>query len=222
MEVFIDESGCLGYDFDHGSTKYFIVAFLYMRNTPQLRDTFRWLHLRLVRRHKYFLDELKFSESTDAIRRKGLQLICRHEDCNFGIIAVNKSKIRPDHELYHDKNLLYRYIVVHNVINEMIPKLQKGEKLNVIVDKRIEEKRRREFDKYVELKAFQVSRIKGDFIVYRDRISVDHRNSKYDPCLQAADFLAGAEFHRFERRNYAYHNIIYDKMNEFIYWPRSR
>lgn len=219
MEVFIDESGDLGYK--EGSTKYFVVAFLYVRDTPPFRDKFRWLHRRLVRHYRYFYDELKFSESKDSVRRKGLQLICDEEGCNFGIVVVNKSRIWEDHEFYHDNKLLYRYIVVHNVMNGLIPKLAFQERLNVIIDRRIEKRRREEFDRYVKLKAYQVSRrINGRNIVYSDRIFVDHRDSKFDPCLQAADFLAGAEFQRFERRNYAYHNIIRNKMNEFIYWPR--
>jgi len=82
-------------------------------------------------------------------------------------------------------------------MSEMVPKLEYRERLDVIIDRRIEERRREEFDKYVKLKAYQVSRmINGRNIVYKDRIFVDHRNSKHDPCLQAADFLAGAEFQR--------------------------
>lgn len=214
MEVFIDESGCLGHK--EGSTKYFVVSFLYLRNTPPFRNKFRWLHRRLVNRYKYFYDELKFSESKDSVRRKGLQLICNEEDLNFGIVIVDKRKIWKKHELYHDNKLLYRYTVVHNVMSKLVPKLGAHERLNVIIDRRIEERRREEFDKYVKLKAYYVSRT----INVRDRILVDHRNSKYDPCLQAADFLAGAEFQRYENRDCSYHNIIKDKMNEFIYWPR--
>lgn len=221
MEVFIDESGDLGYGLE--STKYFVVAFLYIRNTPLFRDNFRWLYLRLKRRHRYFLDELHFSESTDSVRRKGLQLICKTDDLEFGIIVVNKHKIDRGSSLYEDTNLLYRYIIVHNVMNNMIPKLAFRERLNVILDKRVPRSQRKLFREYAELKGYQVSKRDGKKdVFYRDRLKVEHRNSKYEPCLQAADFLAGAEFQRFERRNYAYHNIINDKMNEFIYWPRGR
>jgi hypothetical protein len=79
LDIFVDESGDLG--FGPKSTKYFIVAYLFLRGTPKFRDEFRWLYLRLKRHFKYFHDELHFSQSTDAIRRKGLQLICKDSNC---------------------------------------------------------------------------------------------------------------------------------------------
>lgn len=218
MEVFIDESGDLG--FTPKSTKYFVVAFLYISDTRLFRDAFRWLYLRLKRRHRYFHNELHFSQSNDTVRRKGLQLIFNSDECNFGIIAVNKKWIRPGSSFYDDANGVYRYVIVHNVMTSLIPKLNYKEKLNIILDKSLPQSQRILFKEYAELKGYYVSQKEGKKdIFYRDRLRVYHRNSIYEPCLQAADFLAGAEFLRFEHHNYAYHNIIKDKISEFVYWP---
>ncbi len=48
---------------------------------------------------------------------------------------------------------------------------------------------------------------------------VRHVNSKYEPCLQAADFVSGAEFQRYENGNNAYHKIIEEMIREFRSWP---
>lgn len=221
MEVFIDESGDLG--FTAKATKFFVVAYLWIRDTPPFRDDLRWLYLRLTRRHRYFHDELHFSQSNDSVRRKGLQLICRTDACNFGIIVVNKRWIRRSSSFYGDAHGIYRYVVVHNIMNSMIPKLEYKERLNVIIDKSLPQSQRELFKEYAELKGYYVSQRDGrKDIFYRTRLKISHRNSKYEPCLQASDFLAGAEFQRFERKNYAYHNIIKDKMSEFVYWPTHR
>lgn len=122
--------------------------------------------------------------------------------------------------MYNDLNLLYRWVIVHNVMNCIVNKLEKEEKLNVILDKRLPRSQRKEFRTYAELKGYHISRVSGDKnIFYRNRLNVDHRNSIYEPCIQAADFISGAAYHLYEHKNNAYYKIIYDKIEEFIYWP---
>lgn len=218
LEVFIDESGDLG--FTREATKFFVVSFLYIRNTPPFRDEVRWLYLKLRKRHRYFIDELHFSESNDTVRRKVLQLICKTDECNFGIIVVDKDRIHYNSSFYQDPHGIFRYVIVNNVMNTMIPKLEYRENLSIILDRRIPSAQRVLFKDYAELKGYYISKKEGKKdIFYRYRLTVSHRNSKKDPCLQAADFLAGAEFQRFERQDYRYHNIIDSKMNEFFSWP---
>ncbi len=48
-------------------------------------------------------------------------------------------------------------------------------------------------------------------------IATEHADSQRGLCLQAADCLAGAEFQRFERRNYDYHNIIKSKIRNELF-----
>ena len=217
MEVFVDESGDLG--FSKRSSKFFIVSFLFMRNTKPFRDDFRWLHLRLRNRHRYFHDELKFSQSTDTVRRKGLQLLCNHDDCGIGLIVVNKRKIDKRTKFYRDLEFLYRYVIVDTVLNAIIPRLNSKERLSLILDKRIPNAQSKLFSTYAEIKGYLINKELDKKLFSKYRFKVDHRNSKHEPCLQAADFAAGAEFHLVERKNSAYREIINDKIKEYRYWP---
>jgi len=217
MEVFIDESGSL--DFGPASQKYFIVGYLFTRKTKPFRDDFRYLLLRLQNRYKYFHDELKFSQSNDSVRRKGLQLICQHDDCGLGFIVVHKRKIDKRTKFYRDIEFLYRYVIVDTVMSAAVPRLRAGESLRLVVDKRIPESQRRMFDEYAQIKGYMINETLHKALFSKYRFSVDHRNSKHEPCLQAADFVSGAEFHLYEHNNPAYHNIIQDKIRDFRYWP---
>jgi hypothetical protein len=217
MDIFVDESGDLG--FGPKSTKYFIVAYLFMRGTPAFRDEFRWLFLKLKRRHKYFHEELHFSQSTDTIRRKGLQLICKDSNCSAGVIIVNKKKIRKTSQFYTDLELLYRYIIVDTVLHATIPRLNSREKINFILDSRIPISQRKLFDEYAKRKGYQINEELGNKTFSRYRLTIKHINSKYEPCLQAVDFIAGAEFQRYENGNDTYHKIIEAMIAEYRSWP---
>jgi hypothetical protein len=97
----------------------------------------------------------------------------------------------------------------------VLPFLGEGERLRVVVDRSIPQKKLQyEFNSYVELKGYYYSR-KADrqLPLYRHMITTEHVDSQSEPCLQAVDCLAGAEFQRFEIRNYDYHNIIEPRIN---------
>lgn len=217
MDIFVDESGDLG--FGPKSTKFFIVAYLFLRGTPDFRDKFRWLYLRLRNRHRYFNEELHFSQSTDSIRRKGLQLICKDSRCNAGIIIINKRRIRKTSPFYSDLELLYRYVIVDTVLHAIIPRLNSRESINFILDSRIPISQRKLFDDYAKVKGYQINEELGTKKFSRYMLKVRHKNSKYEPCLQAVDFIAGAEFQRYENGNDAYHKIIEEMIREFRSWP---
>ena len=217
MEVFIDESGRL--DFGPNSHKYFIVGYIFLRKTKPFREDFRYLLLRLQNRYKYFHDELKFSQSNDSVRRKGLQTICQHDDCGLGFIIVHKRRIDKRTKFYRDIEFLYRYVIADTVMNAIVPRLRAKENLILVVDKRIPESQRKTFDEYAQIKGYMINQSLQQQLFSKNRFSVCHRNSKHEPCLQAADFVAGAEFHLYEHNNPAYHKIIQDKIRDLRYWP---
>lgn len=216
MEVFVDESG--GLDYGPKASNYFIVGYIFLRKTKPFRDDFRWLLIRLQNRFRYFHDELRFSQSNDSVRRKGLQLICQHDDCFLGVIVVHKRRIDKRTQFYRDIEFLYRYAIVDTVMTAIVPRLRVREQFNLIIDKRVPKGQRKLFDEYAVIKGYQIrQQLNANFS--KKRFKVDHRDSKYEPCLQAADFISGAEYHLYQHNNNVYHNIINDKIRDTRHWP---
>ena len=157
---------------DRNLLNIFIVAYFFLRGTPKFSDEFRWLYLRLKTTFRYFHDELHFSQSTDANRRKGLQLICKDSNCNAGIIIVNKRRIRKNSPFYSDLELLYRYVIVDTVLHAIIPRLNSREKINFILDSRIPISQRKLFDEYAKVKGYQINNELGNKTFSRYRLKV--------------------------------------------------
>lgn len=214
MKVYIDECGDLG--FSSEATKYFVVAFFmtHIEWEPVVR--IRRLLKRLRQRRKYRHDELKFSKASHEVRLVILEKIIELE-CDFGFVVLNKSKVHS--HLRENLNLLYRYVVIDPVMEMVLPYVEEGERLQVTVDRSFPQGRLRyEFDSYVELKGFYYSRASARQVpLYRHMIETRHVDSQREPCLQIADCLAGAEFQRFERRVYDYHNVIETSIKSELY-----
>ena len=209
MKLYIDECGDLG--FSKKSTNFFVISFLKTYNDWEHKIKIKRLLKRLRQRKKYKHDELKFTKANDKVRKTILGEICTY-DCDFGFVILNKVKVHE--HLKEDLNLLYRYVVIDPIMDMIIPYLGGGEKLEVTVDRSFPEgKLQHEFNDYTKLKGYYYSQTSGRQVpLYRDQIQTKHVDSHREPCLQIADCLAGAEFHRFERKIYDYHNIINPKI----------
>ena len=214
MKVFIDECGDLGFSLK--ATRYFVVSFLLLDSEWRISVDFRRLLRRLRERGRYKHDEFKFSKASDGVRKLILEKLCGY-DLDFGFVILRKSKVHE--HLRDDLNLLYRYVVIDPIMEMALPFLGEGERLRFVVDRSIPQRKLQyEFNSYVELKGYYYSR-KADrqLPLYRDMIATEHADSQRQSCLQAADCLAGAEFQRFERRNYDYHNIIKSKIRNELF-----
>jgi len=214
MDVFIDECGDLG--FSTRATKFFVVAFFMTHNKWDSGLQISRLLKRLRQRRKYKHDELKFGKASHQVRLKILEKICEL-DCDFGFVVLNKNKVHS--HLQDDLNLLYRYVVIDPIMEMILPYLGEGERLRITVDRSFPEGRLRyEFDNYVTLKGYYYSKVSNRQVpLYRHLIETKHVDSQREPCLQIADCLAGAEFQRFERRIYDYHNVIEQRIKSDLY-----
>jgi len=214
MNVFIDECGDLG--FSEKATRYFVVGFLMLDNEWRISVDLQRLLRKLREKGKYKHDELKFSKASDGVRKEILEVLCSH-DMDFGFVILRKSKVHE--HLRDDLNLLYRYVVIDPIMEMVLPFLGEGERLRVVVDRSIPQRKLQyEFNSYVELKGYYYSRkAERQLPLYRNMIATEHVDSQSQPCLQAVDCLAGAEFQRFEKRNYDYHNIIDPRLKGELY-----
>jgi hypothetical protein len=214
MKLYIDECGDLG--FSSKATRFFIVSFFMTYNEWEPNIKLSRLLKQLRQRKKYRHDELKFSKASHVVRISILEQICE-TDRDFGFVVLNKNKVH--NHLRGDPNLLYRFVVIDPIMEMVLPYVSEREKLIVTVDRSLPEgKLRHEFNSYVELKGYYYSRVSDRQVpLYKHQIETRHVDSQREPCLQAADCLAGAEFQRFERKVYDYHNVIEPKIKSNLF-----
>lgn len=215
MHVYIDESGDLG--FSPKSTSFFVVAYLILDYPITIQTTLKRLLKRLHKRRKYArgAHELKFSKSRDYVRRKVLSSVCK-SDVEIGFVVLEKAKVKL--ELRKKRTILYSYVIVDRVMRDILPGLGSTDELNIIVDRSLPRSSREAFNDYTRNKAsWLLTILDKAHPIELSNIAVRHENSQYDPCLQAADFVAGTGFQKYERNNDCYYQLIEDRIQYFNY-----
>jgi len=214
MYVFVDESGDLG--FSVKASKFFVVAYVFLEDPWVVRKVVKRILKRLHRCGKYRGSELKFSNSSHEVRLTVLRKLSEVE-WETGLVILEKRKVKE--ELRADPNRLYNYVIVHNVMKNMLSRLKPGEKLTVCVDRSLSESNREAFNDYALRKAKWVwDRELGRTPPLHDsQIEVIHETSEKEPCLQLADYVAGAAFQKVERGKEEYYKLIKNKVKPFDY-----
>lgn len=216
MYVYVDESGDLGFSLK--SSRFFIVAYLIVDYPFEITKLMKRLLKKLHERKEYArgYNELKYSNSKDAVRRIVLEKICK---CNvkIGFIVLEKAKVKQ--ELKGKATILYNFVIINTLMKNILPKLTSNDKLYIIVDKSLSRFGKNAFNEYVINKASWLMTVQWRHAeqIKLSNIEVRHENSQREPCLQAVDFLSGACFHKYEHNNNCYYNIIENKVEYFNY-----
>jgi len=150
MYVYIDESGNLGFSLK--STQFFVVAYLTLEHPFEMGKAMKRQLKRLHKRRKYArgYNELKYSESRDAVKQKVLRKICQC-DVKIGFVVLEKAKVVP--QLKENPTILYNYLIVDKVMRAVLPSVDSNDKLNIIVDKSLPRSSREAFNIYARNKA---------------------------------------------------------------------
>lgn len=146
-------------------------------------------------------------------RKTVLNSICRC-DLDIGVVVVEKSKVNT--ELRKDLTILYNWLLVHHVMSALVPRLSNGEKIRIVFDKSLPRRRIFSFDEYLKNKVSYLSYTEG-YQINLNHIKSEHANSELEPCLQAADAIAGAYFQKYENGDAQYVDIFKDKVRSFRY-----
>ena len=217
LNVYVDESGDLG--FSEKSTKFFIVAYIVSDSIPSLRTKMKRILKKLHNKRKYHFsrNELKFSRMNSYCRKLVLEKI-RHSDLDTGVVVVEKKQVKE--ELRNDLTRLYNWLLVHQIMSVLLPRLATTQKINIVFDKSLSKKRIMGFNKYLKEKLSYLSYRDGVTLPL-DNIYSQHIDSEIEPCLQAADAVAGAYFQKYEKGDNQYAEIVNDKISAFIYLWRK-
>ncbi|MGI0062658.1 MAG: DUF3800 domain-containing protein [Nitrosotalea sp.] len=118
VHVFVDESGDLG--FSDKSSPFFTIGYAIMLNSNSIfiENKTRRLRRDMNRSKKIFgMQEFKFSNDSDITRMRFLSKINTF-DLKLGTIVVSKDSV--EEKLKSDKNTLYNYIAVQEIMEVVI------------------------------------------------------------------------------------------------------
>jgi hypothetical protein len=208
MEIFIDESGDLG--FGQKSSQKYVIAHIAPERPDALRKKLNKTRKNLFKK-SYDKPEFKFSGDSERVKQKVFRVLSSYPMV-IGLVVIEKSAVKSS--LRDKPAVLYNYLVVNYVINNILPALQtlqnhEADSITIQIDKSLTKDAREEFDRYLQNKNRRVSSNLGHF---PRRIKVIHKNSCDDPCIQAADYIAGAAFRKFERNDPVYYDTFRDRI----------
>jgi hypothetical protein len=197
--IYLDESGDLG--FSKKSGPYFVVAGLCVDEEKIVDRCIKNARTGLTK--KYKKNELKFSNSSDANRRRVLQCIS-NKDVSLSCLILNKKWVSED--LRQDIPKLQRYMMGQLLSNVLCT--MPITRVNVVIDKFVHS-----------------SKIDG-FNEYMDRnISVDmniqHVSSDGNRGIQAVDFVAGAINKKYRENDSVFYDLIENKVDILLNSPEE-
>ena len=217
--MFVDESGDLGFDIH--SSKFFVVSFVMIINTTSTRLEVlikRALkNINIAKRRRWLISEFKFSNDSDKTKRKFLKKINSY-DVQIGAVAISKDSVKT--HLQKEPNLLYNYAVIDfvmkTIVDEYLVTQDPYNRIIFIIDRSLSAKSRKNFNDYAEEKAKFLTHKRNwkmDVIV-----SIRHEDSEQEKLLQVADYVSGSIFHKLERNNPVYYEMIQTKITHKFQW----
>ncbi len=193
--AFIDESGDIG--FSEKSTRYYIVACLETRQPDELSAALKRARKKLGKKLKN-IPEFKFSQSSHKVRCIVIEELLKKE-WEFSAVVLDKTTVY-DHLRDH-KQIIHNYIT--GFIVEVLP--LNHDKLILMVDKSFRRDAINEFNGYLRKKVNWITWERG---IDPPALDIRHDRSENHAGLQAADFVAGSLFSKYERGNDFYYKLI--------------
>lgn len=199
VTIFLDESGCLGYDFTKKSTsKNFIITALITSHKRPLekiiKNIFSQMNEKERKRHSGTLHAYKEPQKN---KIKLLEKLKENKEVKIMILKLNKQKVYV--QLQNNETVLYNYIT-NILLDRIISKhlLPENNSINFIASQRETNKRLNDnFKKYLKKK----SSGKLDLKVHIE-------TSSKEKCLQIVDCISWAVFRKCEHGDDTYYKIF--------------
>ena len=205
--LYLDESGDLGFDFSKNKcSKYFTICILSVPSTSDNREIINAVKKTLKRKlnhknSKRIVTELKGSKTSFVVKQYFWGLV---KNTSFGIYAytVNKSKIKKGISENHDR--FYNWIT--RLVLDKIPlKLEKADRIELIIDKRKGKKQIIDFNEYI--KRNLEAKIHPNTPLY-----IYHRDSSQSQGLQACDVFCWGIHKEIEDRDSEWLSVFKKKV----------
>lgn len=202
--IYLDESGCLWFDFSKKKTsKYFVVTFLFVNNKRSIekvvKNIFSSFSKVEVKRHCWVLHCYKEHPKT----KTKLFSLLKDKDISVMSIYLNKQKVYT--QLQDEKHILYNYIT--NILLDRIytKKLLDTGDITLIAS-------RRETNKFLNenFKSYLQKTNKQKWF----SLNIEIKTPTEEKCLQIVDACSWVIFRKYEHNDHAYYNLLKSKIIE--------
>ncbi|MBF0122890.1 MAG: DUF3800 domain-containing protein [Candidatus Omnitrophica bacterium] len=202
--LFMDESGCLGFDFGKQRTsKYFIVTCLFADSRRPIEKIARKVHGSLPLTARRRSGVLHCSKEKPVTRQRLFRLLVS-QDVRVMAICLNKRKVYT--RLQDEKHVLYNYVT--NILLDRIfsRKMTLPADLILVASKR-------ETNRFLNVNFADYLNRQADS-VHGVRLEVVVKTPAEEKALQVVDFVSWAIFRKYEFGDEAYYNMIKEKIFE--------
>ena len=205
MYLFMDESGCLGFDFNKKKTsKYFVVSCLFTSSKRPLEKIVKKVHSSLRQQLHKHPGVLHCNKEKPITRQRLLKLL-KENDCSIMSIYLNKRKVYT--RLQDEKHVLYNY-VTNILLDRIFSKrfVPTAKNITLIASKRETNKFLNDnFSSYLNRKVTNMHNMK---------FTVKIKTPADEKSLQVVDFVSWAIFRKYEYGDEGYYNLIKEKIME--------
>jgi hypothetical protein len=216
MNIFQDESGCLG--FNRGSSKYFIVALLCPENSKHLGHIIRkfkgklikssWpktveikaTHLHMAKYNTYIPPSYVYKNNQDEPIENILKKLSKI-NCEIDVIVIKKANINSNL-----KTLPYGVLYNYFSKNVLIERIIKYDEVKLFIDRTSKQTHKmKHFDDYIYTEALMA---KG----HNFNFSIEHCDSNIVTGICAVDFVSWALSRKYEQNDNRFFQIIESKI----------
>lgn len=215
MKIYIDESGDLG--FSKQASEYFIIAALIVYDPLAIRRCFARIRKNKLKKKYKELPELKFNNSGEEIRKRILSCIAK-ADVDIAYCVLRKEQVYL--HLRNNHQIIYNYLS-GSLISQIIQRYPMDKSVDITVDKSLNGIQREAFDQYLVYKTFEKNQTHD---IASIPIQIEHVDSRREPCIQAADFIAGAVHYYYRNNDDTFSMLIENKVQvalDYFKGPRK-
>ncbi len=201
--ILLDESGDLGFKFNKGSSKFFVVTVVFTKSKRALEKVVKRVHGGLCKKFKK-VGDLHAYQETPITKTRVLKEVNK-KDCSILVIILNKRKV---YTKFNDaKGILYNY-VTNILLDRLFRKrpIPSQEPIVLIASRRETNKvLNQNFKSYLQQKITDKHKLK---------LQIEISNPSAEKSLQAVDFISWAIFRKYETGEDTYYNLISSKIIE--------
>jgi hypothetical protein len=203
VKIYIDESGDLG--FTNRASPFFVIAAIIVHDPLAIRRCFAKVRRNRLRKKYREIPEFKFNNSSPEIKRRILACIAS-ADVQIAYCVLRKEQVYS--HLRSNHQIVYNYLT-GSLISHIIQRFCTDGEVAITVDKSLNGIQREAFDQYLVYKTFEKNQASDLADI---SITIEHTDSKNEPCIQAVDFIAGALHYYYRTDDDVYSCIIQGKI----------
>lgn len=203
MFIFLDESGCLGFDFTKRKTsKKFVITILVLKNYDSfqgVRSAVRRTLKNKVHKNKTEkkkTDELKGTKTTLSVKEYFYQKMPR-EGWVVYTVVLNKPRVHAQLRTKSGKKKLYNFLA--RFLLEKVDLSEAGDRVNLVMDRCKNKEEIRDFNSYV------ANQLEG-LLPLHIPLHITHESSQANPGLQAVDLFCWGIAKKYEQGDYKWYN----------------